>query len=143
MLPTLGITDEVLRRGFPYQYLDDVFVTTIQFSVRERIVDISDSMKSYIGGLGVSISGKSCRVVSCVRACAWSGCLVELDLKNPCRHVPFSLWGDGGVPSFPFSLLGATRFPLSLSPHPPNLLSNFNWVYRYEEPQCEEYDKTF
>ena len=55
----------------------------------------------------------SCRV--CVRACARSGCLVELDRKRGCLPFPFSLFG---ARSFPFSLFGATSFPFSL-PAPP------------------------
>ena len=78
-----------------------------------------------IGGRGVSPTGKSFRVVpcravracgrACVRACAQSGCLVELDRKRGCLAFPFSLHG---APSFPFSLLGATGFPFSLPPPP-------------------------
>ena len=43
------------------------------------------------------------------------------------RPFPFALLVSG---SFPFSqlVLGAFPFP---SPHPPNLLSNFSWAYRY------------
>ena len=62
----------------------------------------------YIGGWGVSPTGKSFRVArACVRA-VW---LVELDCKRPCPPFPFSLFDPG---SLPFSLLGATSFSFSL-----------------------------
>ena len=74
--------------------------------------------------LGGSPTGKSFRVVPCVRACARSGCLVELDLKSRCHNFPFPLFG---APSFPFPFLGRRAFPF---PFPPNILSNFSWGYQ-------------
>ena len=68
-----------------------------------------------IGGWGVSPTGKSFRVVPCVRACALAGCLVELDLKSRCHHVHFSLLGRQ---TFPFPFLGRRVFSFSLPPTP-------------------------
>ena len=56
-----------------------------------------------IGGWGDEHNREivSCRAVRGVRACARSGCLVEFGLKSGCW--PFSLLAAGG---FPLSLVG-------------------------------------
>ena len=50
----------------------------------------------------------------------WPGLVVGLFLFGPG-------WARGAFP-FPFWARGAFPFPF---PHPPNLLSTFNWAYRY------------
>ena len=102
-------------------------------------MDILNSMKSYIGGLGVSPSGKSFRVVrACVLArglVAWWNSISRI----PAVMFPFPL-GGADLTLFPFGGDELSSFP---SPHPPNLVFNFSWVYRYEEPLCQEYGNTF
>ena len=70
---------------------------------------------------GVRPTGKSFRVVPCVRACVravWLPGGIQLQMLRQ----QFSL--------FPFPPAGG--FPFSLeTPPPPNLLSNFSWPYRY------------
>lgn len=130
MFLILGITDEVLRRGCSipilglclcHHYPDQCSWTHRGHFKFDEIIH-----RRFGGESKWEIV--PCR--ACVRACTRSGCLVELDLKNPCHHVPFSLRGRRASP-FPF--FGRRGFPF-LSPHPPKLLSNFSWVYRYEEP---------
>ena len=57
----------------------------------------------------------SCRavraVLACVRACARSGCLVELHRKIGCFPFTFSLFA---LLACPFSLFGLVSFPFSL-----------------------------
>jgi hypothetical protein len=58
----------------------------------------------YIGGWGDEHNREivSCRAVrACVRACARSGCLVEIKLKFTCAPFPFSLFSQE---AFPFPL---------------------------------------
>ena len=83
-----------------------------------------------IGDWGVSATGKSFRVVPCVRAgvrAVWLPSGIGSQRWLPLFPlVPF------GAPNFCFSLLGALNFPFLFPfPHPPNLLSNFSWAYRY------------
>ena len=92
-----------------------------------------------IGGWGV-LNREIVSFRSCVRtrgpAASWNWISNSVG-----RPFPFSLLlglGRGAFPllarvvpgSFPFSLLGPGAFPFPF-PHPPNLLSNFSWAYRY------------
>ena len=68
-----------------------------------------------IGGWGVSPYGKSFGVVPCVRACARSACLEELDRGSRCHPFPFPFMGRR---AFPFLFLGRLGFPFPFLPPP-------------------------
>ena len=82
----------------------------------------------YIGGWGEERSGPNREIVSfrsCVRAVSiakWERASIVMLAVFPFPFVP------GRLSLFPLFPGG---FPFSLGPPPPNLLSNFSWVYRY------------
>ncbi len=63
----------------------------------------------HMGGWGGSPTGKSVRVVPCVRMCVRAVCLVRWDFSQNDR-LSLSLF-PFVVPCFPFSLLGSGAFP--------------------------------
>ena len=111
--------------------LDLAFARTMLAFLQRHAVIVFESARQIfcrneIGGWGV-LNREIFRFVSFVRAYAWSGCLVELDLKRHCCVFPFSLCGPPGILS---PLFAPPSFPFSLPPHLPNLLSNFSWAFQ-------------
>ena len=71
------------------------------------------------------------RFVPFVRAYARSGCLVELDLTFCWPAFSLLSFGLGELSLFPSGVEELSLFPSPWGPHPPKLLSNFSWAYRY------------